>query len=147
MGCGLFRRSRARVDPTMPAVVADVVIRSVVNDGLVVDVVNVRDIYVIHGAVVIEASVSPISALIADTPIAEAVVDAAVKTDIRAPVAIVPGISVTTPTPIAGRPQQTNLGSHHPRTRHPEVTFLSIRPVAGRPQIAVSRGHRLRVQR
>jgi hypothetical protein len=144
---GLFRRGRARPGPTISAVIADVVVGSVVNDSLVVNIVNVGDIHVIHGAVVIEASVSPISALIADTPVAEAVVDAAVKTDIRAPVAIVPGVSVTTPTPIAGRPEQANLGSHYPRTGHPEVTFLSIRPVARRPQIAISRGHRLRVKR
>jgi len=58
----------ARVPPSLPprsderystvsAVIADVVESSVVDDGLVVNVVNVRDVHVIHRAVVVEGSV------------------------------------------------------------------------------------------
>src|SRR5579863_6210360 len=126
MGRGLFRRGRARPGTTISAVIADVVVRSVVDDGLVIDVVNVGDIHIIHRAVVIEASVSPISALIADATVTKAVVNATVEADVRTPVAIVPGISIVAPAPISGSPEQANLGSHHPRSRHPEVAFLSI---------------------
>ena len=147
MGRSLFRRRRASANPAVSAVIADVVVRSVVDDGLVVDIVNIRDVHVIHRAVVVEAAVVPISALIADATVAEAVVDAAVEADIRTPVAFIPGKGVAAPTPIARRPEKANFGSHHPRTRHPEVAFVSVSPVAGRPQIAVGGGHRLGVDR
>src|SRR5271166_201956 len=142
---GLFRCRRASVNPAVPAVVADVVVRGVVDDGLVVNIVNIRDVYVIHRAVVVETAVIPISALIADATVAEAIVDAAVKADIRAPVAFIPGKGVAAPTPITRRPEKANLGSHHPRTRHPEVPFLSVSPVAGRPQVTVGWSHGLLV--
>ena len=132
---------------TGTTVIADMVHRDVVDYGLVVNIVNVRDVHVIHRAVVVESSVIPISAFIADTTIAEAVVDATVEADIRTPVAAVPGVGVAAPTPITGSPEETNFGSHHPRTRHPEVAFTTISPVAGRPQIAVGGSHGLRVHR
>ena len=79
---GLFRCGRASVNPAVPAVIADMVERGVVDYGLVVDVVNIRDVNVIHRAVVVEAAVIPISALIADATISKAVIDATVKADI-----------------------------------------------------------------
>jgi hypothetical protein len=119
----------------------------VVDYGLVVNIVNVRDVHVIHRAVVVENSVIPISASIADTTIAEAVVDATVEADMRTPVAIIPGVGVAAPTPITRGPEEANFGSHHPRTRHPEVAFIPVSPVAGRPQITVGGGHGLHVHR
>src|SRR5579863_808609 len=145
MRSSFFRRRRASINPAVPAVVADVVVRGVVDYGLVVDVVKIRTANVIHGAVVVEASVIPISALITETAVAEAIVDAAVKADSRAPVAFIPGKSVATPTPITGRPEKANFGSHHPGTGHPEVAFVAVRPVARRPHVAVSGSHRLGV--
>src|SRR5208282_5880005 len=147
MGSSLFRRSWASANSAVAAVIADMVVRGVVDYGFVVNVVNVRYIHVIHRAVVVEASVIPISALIADATVAEAIVDAPVKADIRAPVAFIPGKGIATPAPITGRPEKSNFGSHHPRTRHPKIAFLSISPVAGRPHIAVSWGHRLGIDR
>jgi len=37
------------------------------------------------------------------------------------------------PAPISGSPEQARFGSHHPRTRHPEVAFFAVCPVAGCP--------------
>src|SRR5580658_9834191 len=74
-----------------PAVVADAVSRSFVDYGLFVGVVKAAHIHVIHRAVVAEGSVIPISALIADATITEAIVDAAVEADRGAPVARIPG--------------------------------------------------------
>src|ERR1017187_10387844 len=129
----LFCLGRAGANSTRAAVIADMVHGGVIDHGLVVNIVNVRGVHVIHRAVVAEGSVIPISAFIADTTIAEAVVDAAVEADMRAPIAFIPGVGVAAPTPIPGSPEEANFGSHDPGTRHPEVAIITIAPVAGCP--------------
>jgi hypothetical protein len=89
----------------MAAVIAYVVDRDVVDDGLGVNVGDVRHVPdIIHRAVVEEGSVLPTSAFIAGTRVAESIVDAAVETDSRAPVPLVPGEPVVAPTPITRSP-------------------------------------------
>ena len=90
---------------TRAAVITDVIVGGVVDYGLVVDIVNVRDVHVIHRAVVVEGAVSPISALIADTTITKAVVDATVEPNLSSPVAAIPSIGIVTPTPVTRRPE------------------------------------------
>jgi hypothetical protein len=119
----------------------------VVDHGLVVNIVNARAAHVVHRAVVVEGPVIPISASVANTAIAEAVVDPTVEADMRTPVADIPRIGIAAPAPITGSPEQANLGSHYPRTRHPEVALLTISPVAWRPQITIAGDHGLRVHR
>ena len=46
VGCLFFRRGRARRDSTSSAVIADMVERGAVDDGLAVNVMNVRDIHI-----------------------------------------------------------------------------------------------------
>ena len=145
MGRCLFPCGGLRTSSAISAVIAHVVVRSVVDDGLVIDIMNVRDVHVIHRTVVIEGSVSPISALIVGPTVTEAVVNASVKANVRTLIAAIPRVGVVAPTPIAGRPEQASFRRHHPRNLDPKVAFISISPVAGRPQIAVSRGHRLGV--
>src|ERR1700682_6224679 len=89
-GC-LFPGARAGSDSPRTAVVADT-IHGVVDHGLVVNIVNVRDVHIVHRAVVIEGTVIPISALIAAAAVAKAVVDAPVEADMRTPVADIPGV-------------------------------------------------------
>src|SRR5208337_3091789 len=56
--CGsLIFGPRTRADPASAAVVADPVHRGAVNHRGVVDVVNLGDVHVVHGAVVEEVSV------------------------------------------------------------------------------------------
>src|SRR5208282_316549 len=146
VGRGLFCSGRAGGCSTGSAVIANVVSRSSVDYVSFVRVVNVGDVDVVDRGVVVEGSVIPISALIADTTIAEAIVDAAVETDCGTPVAVVPGKGIATPAPIPGSPQQANGGRLGPRARHPEIAFITVSPVAGCPQIAALRTHRLRVR-
>src|SRR5580692_8685797 len=122
----LFCCGRASSNSTGAAVIADTVDRGVVDYGLVVNIVNVCDVDVVHGAVVVEGSVIPISTLVADTTIAEAVVDATVEADVRTPIAAIPSIGVAAPTPITGSPEQAKCGRRHPRTRHPKVALITI---------------------
>src|ERR1700691_353917 len=91
---GLFRSGRSSGCSTGSAVVANVVSRPLVAYGLFVSVVKGAHIYVIHRGVVAESPVLPISAFIAKTTIAEAVIDAAVEADRRTPVAVIPGIGI-----------------------------------------------------
>src|ERR1700722_3005597 len=77
----------------------------VVGDGPVVYVGDVNAAH-IHGRTVIEIRTpAPITAFESNTAIAEAVIHTAVKANMRAPIAAVPGINPTTPTPVARRPQ------------------------------------------
>src|SRR5882724_6998404 len=72
---------------------ADPVCRSAVDDGRVVSVAHDCDVYVGHRAVVVVGAVSPVAAEEADAGIAETVIDSAVVTDFRSPVAGNPDIA------------------------------------------------------
>src|SRR5208337_1958507 len=128
------------------AVVANAASRSFVDYGFFVSVVNVRHIYVIHRAVVAELVVSPVSAFVAGTTVAIAIVNTAVETDSGTPVAVIPGEGIAAPTPITRSPEQAHFGRLDPCARHPEIAFITVSPVAGRPQITALRTHRLRVR-
>jgi hypothetical protein len=121
--------------------------RRVVDHGFVVNIVNTRAADIIYRAVVAEGPIVPIPAFIAGTTIPETVVDATVEANMIAPVPVMPSVGVAAPAPITGSPEQANFGSHYPRTRHPEVSLITISPVAGRPQITIARNHGLRVHR
>jgi hypothetical protein len=85
---------------------------SVVADPVVIDdcdIVNVdvpddRRIHACDGAVVVEVVVIPIAALIARAKVAVAVIHAAIKAQVRSPVAVVPQVAVAVEAPIARRP-------------------------------------------
>src|ERR1700751_1357219 len=94
-----------------------------------------------------EVSTAPVAALISDSEIAEAVIDAAVETYVRSPIARVPDIDAITPTPVARSPQHSHSWGNHPCAGHPVVTVLSPGPVTRRPDIVGARTNRLRVHR
>ena len=100
-GCQ-FLRSRPRLDAARSAVEADPVCGFI--DAVFVNVMNDVDVHVVDGAVVAEVATVPVSALIAETDIAETVVDVAVESDVPSPIAAVEAITATRVTPIAGRP-------------------------------------------
>src|SRR5579862_1799184 len=76
----------------------------VVDDGLIVDVGDMRAAEIVHGLVVVEMVVIPETAEIAGADIAEAVIDAAIEADMRAPITAMPEIGAVNPAPIAGCP-------------------------------------------
>src|SRR5438445_4493709 len=102
----LFLSVRARGDSTHSSVVAHVVYGDVIHDDrLVIDVRNVR--HVVDGSVVEEGSAIPISPRIADTNVAETVVNAAIESDVRTPVALMKNKDSIGPAPITRGPQET----------------------------------------
>src|SRR5208337_1328704 len=143
----LFHGGRSGGNSTLAAVVADMVHRGFVNYGLAVNIGDVRDVHVIHRAVVVETSVVPISAPIADTTVAKAVVDATVEADTLAPVTFIPCKGIVAPAPIAGSPEQANGRRLDPCAGNPEVAFITVRPVARCPQITGCGDHGLSVYR
>src|SRR5215472_12578478 len=130
------------------AVVADVVDRGVIDDRIVhVGVVNHRGVHIGHRGVVRKHSVAPFTAVEADAPVAIAIVNAAIKADVRAPVARMPYIDAPAPTPIARSPQQTECGRHYPGARDPKISIRTISPITGSPEISWARANGLRIDR
>jgi hypothetical protein len=78
---------------------------NVVDDGPVVYVGDMNTTHVHGRAVIKECTTAPVTALESNTAIAEAVIHTAVETDMRTPVAAVPGIDTTAPAPVPRRPQ------------------------------------------
>src|SRR5215467_2191770 len=78
--CGFLLRSGARPNPTRSTVIADTIHRRVVNHGpVVVHVGDIRDVDIVHGAVVEKSVALPSPAVISLAEISIPIVDAAVK--------------------------------------------------------------------
>src|SRR5579864_1131375 len=145
----LFLPRRARVDPTIAAVVADPVHGGVVDHGRVVNIVNVGHVHIVHGTVVEKPVVVPTSAFISVAEVAEAIVDSAIETDSRTPIAFMEQKSVAAPAPIARGPEETGFRRQHPRTGHPVVVsvIVIVGPVTRRPDIALGGAQGLFIHR
>jgi hypothetical protein len=136
---GQLLRGRTRRNAAVTPVVADMVHGGVVHDDcLVVDVRNVGNVHVGHAAVVIEVASAPLATVETFTGISEAVVNAAVEADVRAPVAAVEKVEAFVPSPPSRSPEHS-YGSDHPGAWHPVIAVIVVpRPIAGRPEIAGS---------
>ncbi len=121
----------ASVDTAAAAIKADVIIAGA--NGRVVGVADDVDVYICDGAVVVEIAAAPVTTRVADTGIAEPIINAAVEADLRPPVAGVPVIETAGECPISGGPEETNCGRFDPRAGHPVITVGSVGPVAGNP--------------
>jgi hypothetical protein len=117
----------------------------VVDDGMVIYVGDVDTAHIHDRAVIKVGTAAPVTALESNTAIPEAVIHTAVEADMRAPVATVPGVDATAPTPVPGRPQHPGRRRQHPRARHPEITVITIGPISWCPHIARPRQLRLDV--
>ena len=82
MHCGRFRRQRPSRDASSPVVANPA--SAGVRDGAVIDV-DVCDIHIVDGPVVVEAASAPVPALVAGSAIAESIVNAAVVADVLTP--------------------------------------------------------------
>jgi hypothetical protein len=142
---GEFSCYRAEFNAAAATVVADVVEVGDVDDAVVIDVVNERDIYVGDGAIVGKDVVVPIAAIVSTAHIAEAIVDAAVETDVVAPIAAMPAIFGTFIVPIRRRPEGSDIGGHDPGSRNPVIAGRGIAPGAWRPDVIFTRAFRLGV--
>jgi hypothetical protein len=83
---GQLLRRGLGIDSATPAVVTDAIASAVWNIA-VVNIVNESGVYVRDGAVVVNRTVIPISAIVALAGISVAIIDAAVVADVRTPIA------------------------------------------------------------
>ena len=104
---GLFLSGWTVVDSAM-SVVADVYIVSHVYSRFV-HVMNHGDVYVGHSAVVEEMAVIPAPAFKTVAEVTKTIVDAAVETYGRTPIAVIPNKTAATPAPVARRPEETDF--------------------------------------
>jgi hypothetical protein len=102
---------------------ANIVHRHRVDDRLVVGIGDDGRIHSGNSGIVKEHPVIPIAALITRAGVPEAVVDAAVITDMRSPISGVPNVPRTLKAPVARSPQQTHSGWEHPGAGHPVITI------------------------
>jgi len=136
----------ARGDAASTAVETDVA--DVADHRLLVYVVDDVHIYIVHAAVVEKVSARPVATRVTVANIAEAVIDSTVEADLRTPVSGIEHVGAVTPTPVAGRPQQTDLWRFYPRTRNPVIpAIVGVTPVTRRPNVSIARTNRLRVNR
>ena len=142
----LFLPRRTRLNPFGSTVIARGP-RIVHHHGSVIDMGHVRDANVGDGPVVVERSSTPLPSRKSHARIAESVVNSAIEADVRSPVASVPSVESSAPSPISGRPQHAD-GRNYPGARHPVVAGVIVPgPVPGGPEEARSRTNRLRVNR
>src|ERR1039458_2404400 len=83
-------------DAARSAVEADAILVAIL-DRCVVDIVDSRDIHVVHGTVIEEVSAIPTASFISLAEVTEAVVNPAIKADFRPPVAVIEEIAEIAP--------------------------------------------------
>src|SRR5579862_2650199 len=130
---GSFRGIRLGVGSSGATVVTDAGI--VIDHGLVIRIVDAA-IDVADSPIVGESAVMPITPGIAHATVAESIVDAAIKTDVTAPIAGMPIVEAGVPTPITRGPQPADKRRTHPDSGDPVVALCSISPVTRRPNKA-----------
>ena len=127
-------------DSAGAAIEADAIDRRIVDDGLVVNVVNIGHIDVGDRPVVVIIAAAPVATKEPGAGVAEAIINSAVEADVRAPVAGMPDVKPFIPAPIAGGPKKAGLRGEHPRAGNPEIVpvIVVVSPVTGSPDIARS---------
>jgi len=83
--------------------------------------------------------VFPTAALVAVTTIAEAVIDPAIISNVRAPIAFVEEEGVVAPTPVSGGPKEADFGSFDPSAGNPIIVVTIPSPITRRPDVAIPR--------
>jgi hypothetical protein len=145
-GGSQLRCRRAGAGSTTTAVIADVADRYVVYDRPAVNRRDVRGTDVVDCGVVIEPPTIPIAAEIPDAHVAKSIVDAAVKADLRPPIAGTPEVHAVIPVPVARSPERADERRFHPGPRYPVVAINRVPgPVTGRPDEAGTGTKRLRI--
>ena len=122
---GLLLSGGACRNSSLAAVIADAIDRrTIVDDRSVVDVVNRGDIYIGDRAIVEEPPIVPTSAFEAFSGITKTIVDAAIETDMGAPIAVIENITSFVPGPVWWSPEIAGLQGPIPRCLEPSNSRL-----------------------
>src|SRR5208283_978778 len=98
-------------DAAFAAVVADSIHRSVMDNGRVVDIMNIGDVHIGDRAVVEKMSVVPTPTFESYPEISEAVGDTAIEADMRTPVSVIEDKPTIAPSPVARSPEKAVAGA------------------------------------
>ena len=101
---GHLSGSGPRIQTAGAAIVAYSRNAYVIHDWTVIYIGDVCHIDVVDRPVIKEILALPVSSLVTDSGVAEAVVDSAIEPDMRAPISRMPGKESVAPAPIAGCP-------------------------------------------
>src|ERR1700678_2699066 len=116
------------------------------DNGAAVNVSHV-DVHVHHRAVVKESATPPLAAGETYAAISEAIVNAAVESDMRSPIARMPAIKPAGKSPVARSPKHADR-RNHPCAGNPVIAAVIIpSPIPRGPEIARAGSDRLRVHR
>jgi len=133
-------RTRPNIDAALSTVVADTILNAtpishvVVNHRAAVNVAT-TEVNVRNGAVVVEVVTVPVAAKIAGSDVTEAIINTAIKADMKAPVSMVKPIATAIVTPVRRCPQSAIVRRRAPNTRNPVVAAVTPAPVTGRPDV------------
>src|SRR5271170_7270719 len=84
-----------------------------------------------HGRVVREDPAIPASADETDSSVPKSIINAAIKSNVRAPIACMENVPDAAPAPISRSPKEPDSRSHDPGARHPEISGRPVRPISG----------------
>src|SRR6188472_1084137 len=141
-GNSFLFRSRLRFHSIWTVKAGAVSVHILLKGIIDVGVVNDGFVHVRHRGVVREVVSIPSPAPIAISGVAITVVNAAVKTDMRAPVTLIKDVRTVVPAPPRRGPKHTDGWGLNPHARHP-IIIAVISPVAGSPDVALGRSGRL----
>src|SRR6516225_6628892 len=117
----------------------------VVDDRGVVNVVDLRDVDVVHTAVVIEVVMIPTATFVTVAEVTESVIDATIETDHRPPIASRKNETLAVPGPVTRSPQVAHCRGFDPRARNPIIIVTIPSPIAGNPNVSIDGADRLLV--
>src|SRR5271163_3567204 len=109
--------------------------------------VNYRRVDVHHGGVVRKDSAIPASPDEANAAIAESIINAAVESNVRAPIACMENVPAAAPAPISRSPEKADSWRHNPCAGHPEITIRPISPISRGPEVSRTRADGLVIYR
>jgi len=114
-----------------------------------ISIVDNGPVYVYHRGIVAKLVAFPPATAIAITAIAVTIVNAAVKTNMRAPITNVKSVESAGITPVSGCPVQTGIWRGNPHAWYPVVTIfiIVISPIAWLPYITIGRAFGLHINR
>ena len=122
----------------------------IVDDHCTVDIriMDHGSIYPGNRGIVTKMAAIPLATAIPYTTITKPIVNPAIKSNMRTPIAAMPAIGATGPAPIARSPQKSYSRRRRPVTRHPVISISIIPgPVTRYPKITVHRTKRLLIDR
>lgn len=137
MGHSQFLRRRPRIDAAAAAVVAHTS-SPIILHTVFIHIVKARG-NIGHGAIVIEPALIPIPAVVTAARISKSVIDTAVISDVRRPIAGMKQVDAVIISPPWRSPQSADIRRQNPCARNPIIPAACVVPITRGPHVIVAR--------